>query len=603
MLTTPGSRSSVRRLALSGFVVALVITLVVGMFVGRWAVKNQVAPRLRAELAKWLPAEMDAVPPPAREGSQEWQPLETHLARLETTTVSLPDADGWGGGLASLPDGRVLYATRTGSFGVLNPDGSTAPLPFQVDMNLDALARHPVVKYKTWNPMWVRLTDFKLRPLGQGRDEIVVGHHYFDAKNSCMQLRLSRGVIQSHGLNFELVEPFRVVLTTNPCITFNEPTAQYAFEGHFSGGRIALLPGRKLLFSTGDHGWAGLRGRPAVSQDDGSTLGKILEVDVDTAAVSTFAKGVRNPQGLVIDSQGRIWETEHGPRGGDELNLITKGGNYGWPYVTYGTDYGPKPWPMSAEQGRHAGFGIAPRFSWVPSIGISNVIEVRHGGQFPLWKGDLLVLSLRAQTLHRVRLEGDHVAYIEPIPLEARLRDVVELGDGRLAVLTDQGSVMLVRNAERQGVAPYLDASRQQPVTDSVARAIPSGLATGSRVIADAPREATTLAVPSEQVVAAVQPPGALVFQARCASCHAITPGSVGVGPSLSGVVGRRVGSGEYAYSKALAHQPASWTPEGIVEFVQNPSAKYQGTAMPPVRLNDAERRQLRDYLQATAGR
>jgi cytochrome c2 len=333
-----------------------------------------------------------------------------------------------------------------------------------------------------------------------------------------------------------------------------------------------------------------LRGYPAVSQDDGSTLGKILLVNVSTNEVALFAKGLRNPQGLTIDSKGRIWETEQGPRGGDELNLIMKGQNYGWPDSTYGTDYGPLPWPLNAEPGRHR-TGTPPQFAWVPSIGVSNLIEVT-GKEFPLWKGDLLVLSLVGEAIHRLRLEGTHVVYDEPISFEGtRLRDIIELPTGRLAVLTDQGRVILLRNSDAHRSVPFLDASRQQQRTVD--------MSIQERAFAVAGRYAkgvATVAEVSEHLpVAAAR--GELVFKTNCAVCHSLDAEN-SVGPSLKGVIGRPSGSANFAYSTGLAGKREVWTGRRIVDFAVNPREMYAGTSMAPVSLTPDQRRDLESYLE-----
>src|SRR5207237_454810 len=97
---------------------------------------------------------------------------------------------------------------------------------------------------------WVRVTDINLTPLGGGRYELLVGHHFFDAERSCMNLRLSRSIIAESGSSFSLVQPFDTVMTTTPCITFNPPSYENVFDGHFSGGRIARLDRDHVLFST-----------------------------------------------------------------------------------------------------------------------------------------------------------------------------------------------------------------------------------------------------------------------------------------------------------------------------------------------------------------
>ena len=124
-------------------------------------------------------------------------------------------------------------------------------------------------------------------------------------------------------------------------------------------------------------------------------MGKLVRVEIETGRAETLASGLRNPQGLTRDAAGTLWETEHGPWGGDELNVLEPGGNYGWPLVSYGVWYQKTIIGSNDKDvARHDGF-IKPVFSWVPSIGISNLI-VNDERWFPLWKDDLLISSLRS---------------------------------------------------------------------------------------------------------------------------------------------------------------------------------------------------------------
>lgn len=559
-------------------VAVLLAVFLGGAYVGRWAVKNNLSAQLRAVLE-------DSFKSLLKTGAgAEWQSKATQLVRLETTVIRLPAGDGYGGGLQSMPDGRLFFATRAGEFGVLGTDLAARMLPLRVDMNLDALGRHPISKQKNFMPNWFRVTDVDLQPIAGGRYELLVGHHHFDEARACVQTRLSRAELEEKDGEWVTVRPFEVLLSTTPCITFFPPGYVFAFEGHLSGGRIARLTVGQVLFTTADHGWSGVRGYPSLSADDDSTLGKILLVDVPARTVQTYAKGVRNPQGLHIDSKGQIWETEHGPRGGDELNLITRGMDYGWPYSTLGTDYGPRPWAHSAIQGRHDQ-GVAPRFAWVPSIGVTALLEVR-GAEFPLWKGDLLVLSLVGQSIHRLRLDGDRVIYDEPIRFEGqRLRDIAEMPDGRIALLSDSGTIILLRNADRPGVAPYLDASRNQRLSAQMSEA--------ERALAVAGRYAAPPSPVVELARAAVDAAGQKVFQDHCATCHSLQPGEKEVGPSLHRMVGRKVGSTDFDYSDGLARQSDTWTAEGIVSFAANPTAMFPGSRMAPVPLNPQQRKDL----------
>lgn len=573
-----------------GAALVLGLTFVGGAYSGKWWVKNQGSERIK----EMLHAAFSRAPQPTPDTRGDWQAKTTILTRLETTEVYLPTANGWGGGIQPFPDGRILFGTVKGDFGVLGVNGITRMLGFHVDMNLDALTKHPVSRLKNFNySSWVRVTDVNLTPIGPSRYELLVGHHYFEAEHACIALRLSRSVITETPGGFS-AEPFRTVLTTKPCITFNPPSYENVFEGHFSGGRIARPDRDHALFSTGDHGWVGVRGYPAVSQEDDSTLGKVLLVDLRTNAVEIFAKGVRNPQGLTVDSSGRIWETEQGPRGGDELNLVTRGQNYGWPESTYGTDYGPLPWPLNHEQGRH-GSGVPPQFSWTPSIAASNLVEVT-GPEFALWRGDLLVASLGGQAIHRLRLEGTRVVYDERIDFPgSRLRDIIQLPSGRIALLTDRPSIILVRNADGPGRAPFLDASRQQRRS--------SDMSPQERAVAVAGRFAGPVALDSVDAAVHASPAvahGEQVFQSNCASCHSLAGTQSIVGPTLNGVIGRRVGSTEFGYSDALSRTRDVWTGKRVVDFAVRPASEYAGSSMPPVALTAADQQALQQYLEAT---
>ena len=569
---------NLRRLGiLLGVLVAATAVFVAGLYAGRWAVKTRISPRVKQQLA-------------AKDG---WTSAPTHLVNLQYLTVNLPNAGGWGGGVEALDDERLLYATGHGKFGLISRDGEVSILPFSVDMALDALRHHPVSQAKNFNPNWFRVTDFSLtKSTPEGRYELLVGHHHFDAQRGCVELWLSRGELASRGASLELVAPFRKVLATQPCITFEGPEGNWAFNGWASGGRVLRLANSKVLFSTGDHKWNGLRGYPSVSQSDESTLGKILLVDLETQQSRVFAKGFRNPQGLAMDAAGRMWETEHGPRGGDELNLIREGANYGWPNVTYGTDYATLPWPHNAVQGRHD-TGTPPTFSWTPSIGVSSLIAVR-GGEFPLWKGDLLVLSLINQSIHRLRMREDRVVYDEPIEFFGyRLRDIAEYPDGRLAVLTDEGDVLILRNGDRPGQVPYLDARRQLKRSDDMT------VAQREKAVAGAYGDArpTEVQLTARGESSHIQE-GLDVFRARCAACHATGNGAAGIAPNLAGVVGRKVGTTEFAYSRALAGHDATWSSDEAVSFATSPQSVFPGSKMPPISLSADEQQKLKTFLE-----
>ena len=182
-----------------------------------------------------------------------------------------------------------------------------------------------------------------------------------------------------------------------------------------------------------------------LSQDERYLEGKILEVDLKNKTNSIYSSGHRNPQGLVLTSDDQILSTEHGPKGGDELNLIKKGNNYGWPIVTHGTTYESfKAYDYAnVVPGRHDGFE-KPLFSWSPGIGISSLIEVKNFD--PRWDRDFLISSLKNMSLYRVRLENNNsLLFSERIWIGNRIRDVSINNNGEIFLWTDDKKIIKLK--------------------------------------------------------------------------------------------------------------------------------------------------------------
>ncbi|TWB93250.1 PQQ-dependent sugar dehydrogenase [Synechococcus sp. SynAce01] len=225
----------------------------------------------------------------------------------------------------------------------------------------------------------------------------------------------------------------------------NKPGAQ-----HF-GSRLLWLPDGSLLVSIGDGGNPPLQLEGALirrqAQNRSSALGKLLRITRDGApargnpfatgqgeAPKVWSYGHRNVQGLALDPlNGRVWVSEHGARGGDELNLVEAGANYGWPVVTHSREYsGP---PISAAQS--APGLVDPRRVWTPAIAPSG-LAIDRGDRYPGWSGNLFAGGLVSRDVRRISLQADGtVASEETIPIGARVRDVRQGPDGYLYVLTD----------------------------------------------------------------------------------------------------------------------------------------------------------------------
>ncbi len=283
---------------------------------------------------------------------------------------------------------------------------------------------------------------------GQGGLFDVVAHPDFNS-NGLIFLTYAHGTVDANGTRVT-----RAKLVGNSLIEVTPIyTATPLKRGpvHF-GARMAFLPDGTFLLTTGD----GFDFRERAQKLD-SPLGKVMRLTIDgkvpgdnpfvskpTAQGSIWSLGHRNPQGLAYDPVRHVvFEHEHGPRGGDEVNIIVRGGNYGWPVATYGMDYsGATISPYTEYQGM-----TQPIVHWVPSIAPSG-LAVYRGAMFPEWNGDLLVGALVDREVRRVQLSLDgKVIGQESLFKQVgdRIRDVRVAPDGSVWLTTDDAAGKVLR--------------------------------------------------------------------------------------------------------------------------------------------------------------
>lgn len=219
---------------------------------------------------------------------------------------------------------------------------------------------------------------------------------------------------------------------------------------HHFAGRLLFDREGYLYLSVGDRGdmanAQNLRhhaGSIIRLHDDGRVPADNPFINRSDARPEIFAYGVRNPQGLALHpTTGAIWEHEHGPRGGDEINIIRKGINYGWPAITYGIDYSG----AIISELTHAKGMAQPLHYWVPSIAPSGM-AFYTGERLPGWKGDLFIGALAGRKLVRLRFAGERLIQEEALltELDERIRAVVDAPDGTLWLLTDAAKGRVLR--------------------------------------------------------------------------------------------------------------------------------------------------------------
>ena len=222
-------------------------------------------------------------------------------------------------------------------------------------------------------------------------------------------------------------------------------------RGHYSH-RIKFSPDGKYLFLT-----SGDRQKMTPAQDLTVNLGKMLRLTpdgkpadgnpfADKGGVSAeiWSYGHRNLLGVAFDGEGRLWDVEHGPAGGDELNLVKPGSNYGWPLVSNGDHYDGKAIPRHATRADLA----APALSWNPVIAPGAMIICKCD-KFPAWKGNALIAALGAQGLVRVTIAGDTAREAERYNMDSRMRGIAEGADGKLWMIEDAPSGRLLEVVPR----------------------------------------------------------------------------------------------------------------------------------------------------------
>jgi glucose/arabinose dehydrogenase len=321
-----------------------------------------------------------------------------------------------------LPDGRLLVTEKPGRLQLVTQAGAKT-----------AVSNVPAVRYSGQ----LGLQEVVLDPGFGANSRIWIT--YAEPASGGERLAVARATLNLAGAPRldDLVVVWRAVPTTT---------------GGQLGGRLAFTPdGRHLFISTGE------RQQGAPAQDMTGTLGKIVRINLDgsPAAGNPFASttnarpeiwtlGNRNPYGLVFATDGRLFESEMGPVGGDEFNLIEPGKNYGWPRVSEGDNYDGTSNPRHSTNSAYT----PPLVSWSPVIAPGGMIQYR-GTRFTGWTGDFLLAGLVQQGLVRVRVTGNQAREVARIGLGSRTREVEEGPGGSLWILRDGGGGALVELTPR----------------------------------------------------------------------------------------------------------------------------------------------------------
>lgn len=427
--------------------------------------------------------------------------------------------------IAFLPDGRMLVTEKVGGLVLVTPQGDKTPV-----------ANVPAV---LWEGQGGMLGVFTSPHYAQDHSiYLTYSEPGVDVNNDGSSLALARAQLKIAG-NTASLENLKVIWRDGA-----------RGNGGQFGAAVAFSPDSKYLYLA-----VGERQRMTPAQDPNQPLGKILRLTLDgkpapgnpqagklgaaqvpiidppgdteaakTAPVvrtytfpgpnltpsETWATGFRTPYGLAFAPDGRLWELEHGPRGGDELNLIEPGKNYGWPLVSYGINYNGVPIPSHDTRPDLA----KPVIYWAPVIAPGNLMFY-HGSMFPQWKGSGFASGLGSRAIIRMTFDSNGGAKaVDRWDVNRRVRDIEEAPDGSLWMIEDANPGGLFRLTP-VGMAVSAPAVKSNAVAAEPASALPAN------------------ATPAQRVQSIIQ-------NNNCLSCHRIGRNGGDLAPSLNGIGAKR---------------------------------------------------------------
>ncbi len=480
--------------------------------------------------------------------------IDSHFSKLRIEKFRIPTQTK--PGIYSFSEefkNQIIWADAKGNFYSIHQNKSVKKLNINLITNRDQFI-------ESVSPD-LQLHRFSIKDIAESNNQLYISHHYWNDTEKCYTLRVSSLPISETILEQNIWDTPTTLFESSPCIPIHQ--ASYTVPGQLmeSGGKIDFIDD-SILLTLGDNMFDG-RGipenlnvegdrRPIYAQEKSNHYGKTVLIDINNRNSKIFTFGHRNPQGLYID-EDHIYLTEHGPKGGDELNILRDNLNYGWPIETYGTDYSSYDWPLSKDNGEHNTFE-KPIYSWVPSIGISDLIKIKST-LFYDWQGDILVTSLKNRSIYRVRIRDNRVLYSEPILIGEPIRDIIELKNGEIVLSTTSKHLIWLSN----------------PSESTTTRELPPI---------------------KERIASANVEVGETLFVQQCSTCHTIDSKNHSIGPSLMGMFSNKDRSNNgFSYSANFTNKNIVWSDSNLDEWIESPTTFVPGTDMKVPGIPDPQKR------------
>jgi len=360
---------------------------------------------------------------PLKLNSAAFESVEAQYFFLDGRELSLHEDFKGPGGAIYIQGRDIVYAAANGDFLLIQPDGLIYERNYlpHIEMGRDLIEKSKRITYKELLP---RIHDIIF-----ANGAFYITHDTYDAN--------------ADGVRF-VVSTIRKGESAWRDI-YSTPPLDIPYYALGNGGRMAFNSvTNKIYLSIGDYSLDRINHLPSdvAPQNPNLPWGKIAAIDLKSQKLQFVSVGHRNPQGLAFLGNGDLISSEHGPKGGDELNIIEPGKNYGWPYESFGTHYGQfKEYKEDLPPSKVTKFQ-PPIFSWVPSIAPTQLQQMQDFD--PRWNGDVLMGSLRAMSLFHIKMDGRHVLLVEQLNINRRVRDLAQSGPN-IYVLTDDATIVVLK--------------------------------------------------------------------------------------------------------------------------------------------------------------
>ena len=352
--------------------------------------------------------------------------------KLDIKSVDTPDflvdaSNGQrGAALAQLSDGRLLLGGGKSGF--------TLYL-YEVTGNRQTLLGQVASSAERLNDSRFAVTDIAVLDEVGNEISLLISYPQYQRAKNCVSV-----VMYQYQLNLATSPTLtkgKLWFASKPCVPVN--AVQHA------AGRIAVINKSSAYLTVGDLGFTKI-GNRSVRGD----LGSVFKVSAGTATkskVERISQGHRNQQGVVLIGND-LYVSEHGPRGGDELNLIAKGKDYGWPAVTYGEPYSSGDYVRPRTTGSHEGF-TKPLYNWVPSVAPTELIQLPSGSSWGGWAEQLVMGTLREQSLIFIQMKTrSSVGEVVKVDVGERIRDLEMGSNNQIIATTDTGQLLFISMAK-----------------------------------------------------------------------------------------------------------------------------------------------------------